>query len=83
MSSVTADTVDGALAEIGEAAHLGADLVELRLDFLTDINLLDPTPMLERMLGACETALLPALVTFRPTWEGCACTDQLERLIWI
>ncbi|EIE21050.1 aldolase [Coccomyxa subellipsoidea C-169] len=70
MSSVTADTVDGALAEIGEAAHLGADLVELRLDFLTDIDLLDPTPMLERMLGACETALLPALVTFRPMWEG-------------
>ncbi|KAK9906781.1 hypothetical protein WJX75_007923 [Coccomyxa subellipsoidea] len=67
---VTADTTDAAVTEIREAEQFGADVVELRLDFLKDINLLDPAPTLKRLLDACEAVKLPAIITFRPAWEG-------------
>ncbi|BDA46464.1 probable shikimate dehydrogenase (NADP(+)) at C-terminar half [Coccomyxa sp. Obi] len=69
-TSVIADTVDGAVTEIREAAEFGADVVELRLDFLKGIDLLDPKATLKRLLGACDAYKLPAIVTFRPAWEG-------------
>lgn len=70
--SVTADTTDAAVTEIREAADFGADVVELRIDFLKDINLLNPAPTLKRLLDACKAVKLPAIITFRPAWEGCA-----------
>ena len=63
-SSVTADTVDGAVAEIAEAIAAGVDIVELRLDFLQQF---DPQADLKRLMDACT---VPYIVTFRPTWEG-------------
>ncbi len=45
-------------------AEAGADLIELRLDLLTDF---DVEEHLERMLKTTDT---PKLVTMRPTWEG-------------
>ena len=70
MRSVTAETVDAAISEINEAADLGATIVELRIDFLKDIDLSHPAPTLTSLLKACEAANVPALVTFRPAWEG-------------
>lgn len=63
-SSVTADTVEGQLAEIAEAIAAGVDIVELRLDFL---NAFDPQADLKRLMDACT---VPYIVTFRPKWEG-------------
>jgi 3-dehydroquinate dehydratase/shikimate dehydrogenase len=51
---------DQALSEMQEARRLGADLCELRADYLKD-------PDLEKILRAKP---LPVLVTVRPAWEG-------------
>ena len=56
--------------EIQEAKSAGAQVVELRLDYLEDLPLEDPQPALERLLGCCKTQRTPAIVTFRPEWEG-------------
>ena len=58
--------------EIQEAKSAGAQVVELRLDYLEDLPLEDPQPALERLLGSCKAQRIPAIVTFRPQWEGCA-----------
>jgi len=63
-TSVTASTFEQALDEIRMIAEAGADLIELRLDLLTDF---DVEEHLERMLKTTDT---PKLVTMRPTWEG-------------
>lgn len=63
-SSVTAKTVAGALEEIEQIAKGGADIVELRLDFLTDLNAEKDIPAL------LSSSRLPAIVTYRPVWEG-------------
>ena len=63
-SSVTASTVRQAVAETLQIAEAGADLVELRLDMLTDF---DAERHLKPLL---ETAQIPKIVTMRPTWEG-------------
>ncbi|PNW80154.1 hypothetical protein CHLRE_08g380201v5 [Chlamydomonas reinhardtii] len=63
-TSVTATTVESFLAEIQEAAASGVDIIELRLDFLTDF---DPEQHLEKIIKACP---LPYIVTYRPVWEG-------------
>lgn len=68
--SVIADTLDAALIEIREAADIGADVVELRIDFLKDLNLYEPAPSLKGLLEGCQAAGLPAIVTFRPDWEA-------------
>jgi 3-dehydroquinate dehydratase/shikimate dehydrogenase len=63
-TSVTATTVEAFLAEIQEAVASGVDVVELRLDFLTDF---DAEQHLEQLMSACP---LPYIVTYRPVWEG-------------
>ncbi|GFR49320.1 hypothetical protein Agub_g11346, partial [Astrephomene gubernaculifera] len=63
-TSVTATTVDAFLAEIQEAAASGVDIIELRLDFLTDF---DPEKHLQLIMSSCP---LPYIVTYRPVWEG-------------
>ncbi len=63
-TSVTADSKAAFLAEIGEATAAGVDLLELRLDFLKD---LDVSRDLEEIMKACT---IPYIVTFRPAWEG-------------
>ena len=63
-TSVIAPTVEEALAEIVEAVEGGADIVELRVDF---IDGLDAPVDLPKMLAACA---VPCIVTYRPTWEG-------------
>ena len=55
----------GAVAELREAYSSGADIVELRLDYLQDC---DPEQDLESLLAASQ---LPVIVTCRPDWEGC------------
>jgi 3-dehydroquinate dehydratase/shikimate dehydrogenase len=52
------------LAELREAEQAGAQVVELRLDFLSGFSA-------ERDLPALlSAARLPLVVTFRPAWEG-------------
>lgn len=63
-TSLTAATVDGMVEEAAEAAAAGADIVELRLDYLEAFN---PEADLPRLLSGCG---LPVIVTFRPDWEG-------------
>jgi 3-dehydroquinate dehydratase/shikimate dehydrogenase len=63
-SSLTASTKQGMLEEAKEAKNAGADVVELRLDFLKDF---DPSRDLEEMIKGFE---LPCIVTYRPSWEG-------------
>ena len=63
-TSVIAPTVNEALLEIQEAVDGGADIVELRVDF---IDGLDAARDIPRMLEACPA---PCIVTYRPTWEG-------------
>ncbi len=64
---VTADTMPGALEEIKLAAAAGADVVELRADYLKDF---DAETDVKRLLDACATVALPAIFTYRPIWEG-------------
>lgn len=63
-SSVTASTFQQALQDIQEIADAGADLIELRLDMLTDFN---AEEHLKQLLSAAQT---PKIVTLRPAWEG-------------
>lgn len=53
-----------ALEEIDEAIVAGADIVELRIDFLRDFIAARDVRVL---LDACS---VPCIVTYRPTWEG-------------
>lgn len=73
-TSVTAPDVESMKAEIKEAEAGGADVVELRLDFLGS---LDPERDIRALLDACS---VPAIVTLRPTWEGCDRWRQWLRL---
>jgi 3-dehydroquinate dehydratase/shikimate dehydrogenase len=57
---IRTETNDEAIAGMQEARRLGADLCELRADYLRD-------PDLGRILAAKP---LPVLVTVRPAWEG-------------
>ena len=63
-TSVTANTFTQALDEIQQISNAGADLIELRLDMLTDFNVEEH---LQQLLSTTNT---PKLVTMRPTWEG-------------
>jgi 3-dehydroquinate dehydratase/shikimate dehydrogenase len=57
---VRTESSEAAIASMGEARRAGADLCELRADYLKE-------PDLPKILGAKP---LPVLVTVRPTWEG-------------
>ncbi|HWE95644.1 MAG TPA: shikimate dehydrogenase [Tepidisphaeraceae bacterium] len=58
--------------DVATAAEAGADMVELRIDELTDATL---------VVGVVKAATLPAIVTCRPTWEGGQSTlTDAERL---
>lgn len=63
-TSVTADSVQGALGEIQEATAAGVDVIELRLDYIKEF---DPQMDLKTLMDACK---VPYIVTYRPTWEG-------------
>ena len=63
-TSVTANTFDQALDEIHQISNAGADLIELRLDMLTDFKVEEH---LQQLLSTTKT---PKLVTMRPIWEG-------------
>lgn len=62
--------MEAALKEIEEAHALGADAIELRLDFLQDLDLKDPAPVLKPLLTKCKKLDRPAIATLRPEWEG-------------
>jgi 3-dehydroquinate dehydratase/shikimate dehydrogenase len=59
-AAVRAGSTEEALAEMEEARLAGADLCELRLDYVRD-------PDLPRLLAGRR---LPVVATVRPTWEG-------------
>ena len=63
-TSLTAPSVEGMLVEAQEAVENGATIVELRIDYLQDFS---PDPDLRELLEGCP---LPAIVTYRPEWEG-------------
>ena len=63
-TSVTASTFVKAVEEIREISAAGADLIELRLDLLTDF---DVERHLQQLLNTTDT---PKLVTMRPVREG-------------
>ena len=74
-TSLTASTVQDMLDEAQEAIAAGADIVELRIDYLTDFH---PESDLPQLLNGCS---IPAIVTYRPSWEGGKYEgDESERL---
>ncbi|KAF8401566.1 hypothetical protein HHK36_012508 [Tetracentron sinense] len=58
------ESVNQMLIEMCEAKASGADLVEIRLDFIKNLS---PRRDLEILI---KESPLPTLITFRPTWEG-------------
>ena len=63
-TSVIATTVVEALEDIDRAVLDGADIVELRIDFLKNLH---AARDLQLLLKACP---VPCIVTYRPSWEG-------------
>ncbi|XP_024021972.1 bifunctional 3-dehydroquinate dehydratase/shikimate dehydrogenase, chloroplastic [Morus notabilis] len=61
---VMAESVDQMVEQMRKANQLGADLVELRVDFMKNFR---PRHDLEILIQYCP---LPTLVTYRPVWEG-------------
>ncbi|CAD5322254.1 unnamed protein product [Arabidopsis thaliana] len=61
---VMADSIDKMVIETFKAHELGADLVEIRLDWLKDFN------PLEDLKTIIKKSPLPTLFTYRPKWEG-------------
>tara|TARA_Y100000310_G_scaffold345136_2_gene462105 strand:- start:651 stop:1319 length:669 start_codon:yes stop_codon:yes gene_type:complete len=68
---ITSETIEDALADI-ELANKKADVIELRLDFLQDIN----ETILSELLDACKR---PVIVTFRQLNHG-ASIEPTERM---
>lgn len=58
------------LQEIQEAKEAGADVIELRLDYLKDLNAEAPEEGLKKLIDTSKAVGLPAIVTLRPVWEG-------------
>ena len=58
------------MQEIEEVRAAGAGVIELRLDYLKDLDLEDPEAQIQALLGASRQAELPAIITLRPGWEG-------------
>ncbi|XP_050225733.1 bifunctional 3-dehydroquinate dehydratase/shikimate dehydrogenase, chloroplastic-like [Mercurialis annua] len=57
-------SVDQMLVQIRKAKELGADIVEIRVDFLDNFNCRQDLEVL------IKQSVLPTLVTYRPKWEG-------------
>lgn len=62
---ITEETVDAARAAIRQAASI-ADLIEVRLDYLTDFDFTDP----DHLRKLLENKPLPVILTCRSTSEG-------------
>lgn len=58
------ESVDQMLLQMQQAKEIGADLIEIRLDFLKNFS---PRQDLEILI---KRSPLPTLVTYRPKWEG-------------
>ena len=75
-TSVIASTLEDALRDVRGAVEKGADIVELRVDFLGAAA--EVADALEALI---ETGPVPVIVTYRPTWEGGQYDgDESERL---
>ncbi|KAK6915504.1 Shikimate dehydrogenase substrate binding, N-terminal [Dillenia turbinata] len=59
-----AESVDQMVIQMRKAKELGADLVEVRVDYLKNFS---PSQDLEILIKQCP---LPTLITYRPKWEG-------------
>ncbi|XP_050384135.1 bifunctional 3-dehydroquinate dehydratase/shikimate dehydrogenase, chloroplastic-like [Argentina anserina] len=61
---VMGESVDQMLRQLQQAKELGADLVEIRVDYIKNFS---PRQDLETLI---KRSPLPTLVTYRPKWEG-------------
>ncbi|KAK9137019.1 hypothetical protein Sjap_007613 [Stephania japonica] len=61
---ILGESVDRMLLQMDEAKAVGADLLEIRLDYLQRF---DRRGDLELLIKRCP---LPTLITYRPKWEG-------------
>ena len=62
--SLTAQNIDGMRAQLTTAVDAGADVVEVRVDFLSD------EPADERLAGLIAESPVDVLVTYRPMRQG-------------
>eukprot|EP00271_Cylindrocystis_brebissonii_P013036 TRINITY_DN32590_c0_g1_i1.p1 TRINITY_DN32590_c0_g1~~TRINITY_DN32590_c0_g1_i1.p1 ORF type:complete len:673 (+),score=114.40 TRINITY_DN32590_c0_g1_i1:104-2122(+) len=63
-AAITATSVDGMLTDMADAKAQGATCVEFRIDYLKNFcSELHLAPLI-------DGRTLPAIVTFRPTWDG-------------
>ena len=67
---IVARSWEGARADIREATDAGADVVELRLDFLQDLDLQHPANQLQDAVSFARGLGLETILTLRPKWEG-------------
>lgn len=67
---VVAPSAAQAHADVQEAAAAGADAVELRLDFWSDLDQQQPKAQLQAALSLCAQHNLRVIFTLRPGWEG-------------
>lgn len=71
--AIFARDVQQVQAQVAAAAEAGADMIELRVDNITD------SATVSQMIQASS---LPAIVTCRPTWEGGHCQlEESQRLM--
>lgn len=62
--ALTGSSVEEQVGQAHAAKARGADLVEIRLDYLDEF---EPSTHVAELLQACP---LPSIVTCRPVWEG-------------
>lgn len=65
-TSVTADNVGEAMDQISQAERSGADIIELRLDMIRNLED-NPSNILQQLSEKCTK---PYIATCRPVWEG-------------
>lgn len=64
-TSIVANSFSTATVAIDAANCSGADVIEIRLDKILDLQ---PNVHLKPLFESCK---LPFIVTYRPKWEGC------------
>ena len=74
---ITSDTVDESVKAISQASGSGADLLELRLDYIQGLGVQKVAALVEAVKAVGKIAL----VTCRPVWEGgCYQGSEASRL---
>jgi len=82
--SLTATTLEECESQLSRAIYMGADIVEIRIDFILQNQQLDPASLRQWMSKMIKSRKVPLIITNRAAWEGGKCTlPEPERLEWL